>query len=292
MRSRLALALVLGLVTPGLADDAPECSALAEAMRDVSGYELVAPPAAPDDVWCVFDGARLTAPQGPELTAKRLRLFGRLADGSLEVLTVEAGGLQLLSKAGAAELPDWLRSATRLQTADLSLSLYRNAAEDVLEVRSAILTLSGGSRIGIDARVRGAELSAASILTGSLTELRLRWRNDGRILRPAMEAAGLALGEAAQGAAPVDAARALLLQIVANLPRENLFGDAGKEAVQFLRALPQGRGRLLLTLTSEGIGAAELGLLALADDPTGPEALARLMAGSVLVVDWEPGLVD
>jgi hypothetical protein len=261
-------------------------------MRDVSGYELVAPPAAPDDVWCVFDGARLTAPQGPELTAKRLRLFGRLADGSLEVLTVEAGGLQLLSKAGAAELPDWLRSATRLQTADLSLSLYRNAAEDVLEVRSAILTLSGGSRIGIDARVRGAELSAASILTGSLTELRLRWRNDGRILRPAMEAAGLALGEAAQGAAPVDAARALLLQIVANLPRENLFGDAGKEAVQFLRALPQGRGRLLLTLTSEGIGAAELGLLALADDPTGPEALARLMAGSVLVVDWEPGLVD
>jgi hypothetical protein len=294
MRIRLALALALasGLAVPAPAEDAPECRALVAVLQDLSGYAVTAPPAAPDDVWCVLDGARLTPTRGPELAAKRLRVSGRLKDGALEVVTVDAGGLQLLSKAGAAKPPDWLGSATRLQTADLSLSLYRNEAEDLLEVRSFMLTFSGGSRIEIDARIRGAGLSAASILTGSLTELRLRWRSDGRILRPAMEAAGLAMGDAAEGAAPVDAARAALLEIVGNLPDEILFEDAAKELARFLRALPQGRGRLVLSLTSDGIGAAELGLLALADDPTGPEALARLLAGSVLTVDWLPGLVD
>jgi hypothetical protein len=155
-----------------------------------------------------------------------------------------------------------------------------------------MLALSGGTRVEIDADIAGAGMSAASILGGTLTELRLRWRSDGRTLRPMMEAVGLAIRDASDPAAPVDVARAALLGIVGNLPPESMVGGAQKAATALVRAVPQGRGRLDLSLTSARIGAAELGLLALAEDPDGPEALARLLAGAVLAIDWQPGLGD
>jgi hypothetical protein len=55
--------------------------------------------------------------------------------------------------------------------------------------------------------------------------------------------------------------------------------------------MPQGRGRLRVEFrATEGIGAAQIGIAALSDDPLGPVALARLFQGARVTVDWQPGI--
>jgi hypothetical protein len=207
------------------------------------------------------------------------------------VIGVDVGGLKLSPKPGTEDLPDWLQSILRLQTADLTLFLYRNEAEDQLEFRSVRLILSGGAELEFDALVRGAGLSRASLMTGALTELFLRWKNDGRISGPAMEAAGRVLDDGAIGPAALAAARSALLDIADALPADSLFGGSLDEVKHLIRDLPHGRGRLAVRMwSSTGIGAVQLALLGLADDPTGPEALGRLFAETALAVDWQPGL--
>jgi hypothetical protein len=144
--------------------------------------------------------------------------------------------------------------------------------------------------LAIEADLAGGGLSAASVLTASVTGLRLRWRNDGRVLRPAMEAAGARLEAGSSGPAAVDAARTALLDLAGALPLQSLVGETADALEDLVRDLPQGRGQLTVELTSDGIGAAQLGLLALSDSPAGPDALARFLAGTAVSIDWQPGI--
>jgi hypothetical protein len=289
----LAFCLCLGL--PAAADTKPaDCGTLAGLPGAImSGYSLSAAPAGEEDGWCVLDGAALKggAPDQPDITVKRLRIRGFETEGKLVSLDIDLSGLRVTPKIGDTDMDDRLRSLFRLQTADLRLSVNGNNIDDRLELRGGKLVLSGGTEVEFAGDVADAELSAPSVLLGRLTRLDLRWKNDGRLLRPAMEAAGEALVEGAKGSTAVDAAREALGALAGALPTGSLAGETADALKQLIVALPQGRGRLSLEFVSEGgIGAVQFGLAALSDDPASPEALARLLAGCVITVDWQPGL--
>jgi hypothetical protein len=294
MRADLAIAFVAALALPADAEPlTATCAELTSALQSVEGYSFRAPPAAPVDDWCVLDGAVLTATRvdRPTLSAEHLRLRGSTEDGALASLEIDIGGLRVSPKAGDRAMDDRLRAMFRLQTADMHLSVARNAGEDRLELRGGEIRLSGGTEVSFGADIQGAELSMASLLGGSLTALDLDWRNDGRLLRPAMEAAGERLVQGATGSGAVDAARRALTALADSLPGTLFAADARAEIEQLVAALPQGRGRLRLSLTSEdGIGAARVAVAALSRDPLGPDAMARIFDESHLQIDWQPGL--
>lgn len=289
----LAPSLACGLALPAAAETVPmDCARLVGMLEAATGYSIAAPPAGDGGGACVLDGARLKGEAGkPDILVQRLRLGGAAADGVPVLLTIDLGGLKVTPALGARDVDERLRSLMRLQTLDLRLVGSRNAAEDRLELRDGWLALSGGSEATFSADIKGAELSLASVLTGALTFLAVEWKNDGRLLRPAMEAAGEGLIDSANAGSAVDATRSFLRQIADNLPDALFQGEARAEVEQLIAALPQGRGRLTLGFASEaGIGAAQIGIAALSDDPVGPDALARLLAGSALSVDWQPGI--
>lgn len=290
---RLRLSLVLALAAgPGAAETPVPCAGMPEVLRDLSGLTVSAPPAAMKGGWCVLDGARLTGAGVPTVAAGKLR--ARAGAEGAEVLSLEVEGLGLRLAPGLQErdLPGWLRDLLRLQTADLRLALRRDAGGDRLVLEEARLDLSGGSALRVTGELAGAGLSARSLLSGKLRQLRLEWRSDGRTLRPALAAWGASLQPGAEAGEAVEAARAALMALVGALP-EAVLGEPGRTALEAtVRALPQGRGRLVAELVSDrGIGAADLGLLALSRDPAGPDALARLLVGSGLEIDWQPGIV-
>ncbi len=291
MRKRLSLGLVLGLLAgPAMAKPAG-CPALVAAVEDVTGLDLTAPPAGAEDGWCVLDGARSSGGGDVRVTMERLRLRGQVAGEALLALELDARGLRVTPALNNRDMPGWLRDLMRLQSAELHLSLKREGAGDRLLVERGRLGLSGGSELVLRAEVAGAELSAASVLTGRVTKLYLEWKNDGRVLRPAMEAVGAGLEPGATGTKAVLAAREALSGLVDAVPQDSLPDESAKALTAFIAALPQGRGRLVLMAGSEsGIGAAQLGMLALAKDPKGPEALARLFAGVDVAADWQPGI--
>jgi hypothetical protein len=298
MRMHLGLAvstLLCGLSLPASAESGPaDCRTLSETLEAFTGLGLSAPPAGDEGGWCVFDGAVLAGggADQPDIWAKRLRLRGTEANDVPESLELDLTGLRVTPKIGDTEMDDRLRSLFRLQTADLSLAVSRNHADDRLELSRGRLVLSGGTEVEFSADLAGSELSATSVLLGALTALDLTWKNDGRLLRPVMEVAGEHLVEGATGSVAVDATRDWLQMIAAALPSASLTGTSGDEAQQLIAALPQGRGRLRLGLVSDaGIGAAQLGLVALAEDPLGAKALERLLSGSRITLDWRPGLV-
>lgn len=293
MLNRAACAISLGLIfsTPAQAEPAT-CAALTAVLTSIGGYSLTAPPAGDSEGWCVLDGARLRPDgDGPNISVETLRVKGEAVDGAPVSIEVDLTGLRISPSLSDRGMDDRLRALFRLQTADLRLSAQRKEAADMLELRDGKVMLSGGTEVTFSADLAGADLSAASLLTGALTQLDLTWKNDGRLLRPAMEAAGEGLVEGASGSAAVDAARGALDKLVDAMPAGVFVGDSQKELAALIPALPQGRGRLVLALTSEdGIGAARLAVAALSDDPLGTSAMARLFAGTQLTADWQPGL--
>lgn len=289
----LALSFACGLAFPAVAETVPmACGSVVDMVEAASGYSLSAPPAGDDGGWCVLDGAVLKGEAGrPNINATRLRLSGAAADGVPVALDIDASGLKVTPRLGDRSVDDRLREVLRLQTIDLRLSAQWDEAGDRLEITEGYLALSGGTEVVFAAEIAGAELSLASVITGALTRLDLQWKNDGRILRPAMEAAGEGLEAGASGSKAVDAAREALRALAGALPATSLTGETADELDALISALPQGRGRLKLDLVSDlGIGAAQLGLLALSDDPASPGALARLLSSSTLTVDWQPGM--
>lgn len=291
MRLRLALGLALA-AGPGAAETPVPCAGMPEVLRDFSGLTISAPPAAMAGGWCVLDGARLMGAGVPTVAAGKLRVRAGAEGAEVLSLEVEGQGLRLAPGLQERDLPGWLRDLLRLQAADLQLALRRDPDADRLVLEEARLDLSGGSALRVTGELAGAGFSARSLLSGRLRLLRLEWRSDGRTLRPALAAWGATLQPGAEAGEAVEAARDALLTLVGALP-EAALGEAGRTELEAaVRALPQGRGRLVADLVSDrGIGAAELGLLALSRDSAGPEALARLLAGSRLEVDWQPGIV-
>jgi hypothetical protein len=288
MRLEAGLILALALAQPVAADPAA-CPVLVAALEGATGLDLSAPPAPDVAGWCVLDSVRSAG--AVRVSAETLQVRGETAGDGLVVLELEGSGLKVAPALNNRAMPDWLRDLLRLQSADMRLSLRRDEALDVLLVDRARVILSGGGELALTGEVAGADLVAASLLTARVTRLQVRWKNDGRTLRPVMEALGAELQPGTQGTEAVLAARQALQGVAAALPADSL-DDAAREALtEVIEALPQGRGTLDLELASEaGIGAAQLGLLALAEDPTGPKALQRLFIGSRLVIGWSPGI--
>ena len=293
MRLSLGMMLALGLAGPVAAETAADCDIVVETLESFTGLDLSAPPAGIQDGWCVLDGARLTGEGAPQVSVERLRVAGTVAEDELLSLEIEGAGLRVRPALNDREMPGWLRDLLRLQSADFHLLLRRDEAADRLVLDGGRLDLSGGSALVLTGEVAGAHLSAASVLTGRVTALHLDWKNDGRTLRPVMEALGTEVDPRATGTQAVLAARGALLEVTEAMPDGNLPEADAEALAAFIAALPQGRGRLVLDFASDaGIGAAQLGLLALSDDPTSPEVLARLFDEARISALWEPGLGD
>jgi hypothetical protein len=288
MRTRLSLGIVLavGLAGPIGAETA-DCDRLGAEVTALTG--LGAPPSGMEDGWCVLDGAR-TGGKGLRITVERLRVRGEAFQDRLTRLSLVAKGLRARPALDDRDMPDWLRDALRLQSAEVHLQLARDDDADRLRLEFGQVKLSGGVEVLVLAEIAGAEISPETLLRGRVTRLQVQWKNDGRTLRPVMEASGAQLQPGASGTEAVLATRSLMQALVAAMPEASLQDADAKVLEGFIRAMPQHRGRLVVNVRSDdGIGAAELGLLALAKDPTGPEALARFFAGTSLSVTWTPG---
>ncbi len=288
MRLRLGLLLIL-LAGPVAAGPAG-CDLLISSVEAGTGLLLNAPPAGMQDGWCVLDGAS-AAGEGLRISAEKLRLRGEAEAGQLLALEVTGQGLRVAPTLGNRDMAGWLRDLLRLQSASVHLALRRDEAGDRLLVEQGLLNLSGGAELLLTGEVAGAELAGASLLTGRVIGLHLEWKSDGRTLRPLVEALGAKLEPGAEGPMAVLAARGALSGVIKAMPGESLPEEASTALQGFVAALPQGRGRLVLDLAAPtGIGAAQLGLLALAEDPTSAQALARLFSGTQITANWTPGL--
>ena len=280
--------LVALLASPAAAEPA-DCPALVAAFQGVTGYTVTAPPSGAEPGWCVLDRAVLRAEGAPDLAAERLRLRGETAEGALVTLALEAGGVRVAPGLGQRDMDPVLRETLRLQAAEVSA--LAAVGSEGLVLRDARLRLSGGTEVRIAAGIAGAGFQPGALVLGRVTRLDLDWRNDGKLLRPAMQAWGEGLVDGATGDAGVGAARVALRHLVRNLPGA-MFEDGGPDRLEaVIDALPQGRGRLRLEFRApEGIGMAEVGIAALSDDPLGPKALARLFQDAEVTVDWQPGI--
>ena len=292
MSMRLRLWMLLALMAgPVAGETAAGCDTVVAAVESFTGLSLSFPPAALEDGWCVLDGARLTGDGAPQVSVARLRLAGTMAEDELLSVEIDGAGLRVRPALNDRDMPGWLRDLLRLQSAEVHLLVRRDEATGRLVLEGGRLGQSGGGELLLTAEVAEARLSAGSILTGRVVALHLEWTNDGRTLRPVMEALGTEVDPGMSGTQAVLAARAALLGVVHAIPEGSLPEADGEALERFIAALPQGRGRLVLDFGAEtGIGAAQLGLLALSDDPAGPGALARLLSDAVLAVDWQPGL--
>ncbi|MBA3909408.1 MAG: hypothetical protein C0524_05855 [Rhodobacter sp.] len=284
--------IILGLSLPAAAETvSADCTALTAALRSIGGQTLTAPPAGPEAGWCVLDGAILKGsdPGFPEISVERLRLRGTVADGVPVSVELEAAGLRARPRIGDRTMDDRIRAMLQLQSADLRFVASVDADTETLELREVVLRLSGGTEVMLAADIRGAGLTFASFAGGSLTALDLDWRSDGRLLRLALAMAGERLAEGGTEAEAIDATRAALRAIVEALPEAMVSPESRAALARMVAGLPQGRGRLRLSLTAtEGIGASRLLLAGLSDDPTGPDALKRLLADARLEASWQP----
>jgi hypothetical protein len=294
MYRNLIAALVIGLGVPVGAEPVPaDCASLIAPLHAIDGYTFSAPPAAPEGAWCVFDGAslRTMAADRPNFSADRLRLQGTTDGDELIALSLDMTGFKVLPKAGDRKMDHRLRSLFRLQSAKISGSAQENRQVGQLEVRGLEVMTQDGMELRLDADIQRAGLDLASLLAGSLVRLELDWRNDGRFLRPLMEMAGERIQPGAESTEAVDAARGALGDLAGALPPSIFAENAQDEIEQLVAALPHGRGRLTLSLLSHtGIGAGQVAVAALSGDPLSAQSLNRLLAGSMVSVDWQPGL--
>lgn len=289
-RLKLGVALALGLAGPVKAEPAG-CVRLVAAVEGAAELTLLAPPAGTRDGWCVLDGARSTGAGAVRVSVATLRLKGEDDGGRLLSFEMEATGLRVAPAPNNRDVPDWLRDLMRLRTADVQLALRHDQAGDLLLIESVRLALSGGGEFDLAGEVAGAGMSAASLLTGRVISLRLVWKNDGRTLRPLMQALGERLEPEAKAVSAVDTAREGLRWLVEALPEGSLAEGAAEALDSFILALPNGRGRLVLDFGSDsGIGAAQLGLLAMADDPASQKTLERFFSGTRISASWTPGI--
>lgn len=286
-------ALALWLVASSAPADEPlaDCLALQKVLAAPAAYDPPGGSMTEREGWCVLDRATLRSlqPGWPDLSAEQVRLR-QGGDANASWVEMALIGLRAAPRPADGALDDRLRAAIRLQSAEVWLMAVHDIASDSLELRITDLRLSGGTSLTLAVALKGASLDPGSLAGAALTRLDLDWRTDGRLPRPLMDLAGGRM-TGQEGPAAVDAARAGLARLVAGLPPSVLGEAARGELERAIAALPQGRGRLQLTLdVPSGIGAARVAAAALAADPLGEAALARLTAGASLSADWQPGL--
>lgn len=276
------------LAGPVGAETAPAaCDEVVALVTGVVG-DLVVPPQAAQDGWCVLDGARSSGEV--RISTEALRVRGERLDDRLVALEVEGEGLRVAPALNNRDMPGWLRDLLRLQTAYVRVLLRRDDEADLLQVEHCDLTLGDGTRLSLMATVEGSELDPKTLPAGRVTDLHFEFRHNGRLFQPIMEALGNGVWENASGSRKTDFGRTRLLGVVGALNQGAVSEETAGELGRFVRSLPEARGLLVVNVSSEaGIGAAQLALLALAKDPTGPEALERFLAGTQVSASWTPG---
>ena len=294
-RISVPLALLLAkTVSSAWAEPLPaDCSMLSALVQDFTGYEVAARPAIAMDGWCVLEGARLAALSDaqPDLQAETLRLRGQIVDGAPTWIEVQLTGLRLVQGLGAKQLDERLKAIFRLQSADFRLGMGLNTEAERLEIRDLFLSLSGGTVIRIDADLAGAGMTPLGLAVGRLTMLEIEWKNDGRLLRGGMEAVGSGPDETRTADEAVRAAREEPQLLIGALPATFLEDESRRALSGMAASLPEARGVLQLSFASEqGIGAADLLLAGMADEPLGEASLGKLFASSRLEADWSPGI--
>ena len=263
--------------------------------REGPGYALTQVGSRVEAGWCVLIGASLRAKAAdkPNITVEGLRARRMTRDGAFRELEVQATGLRVTPKLGDTGMDARLQSFLRLTVADLAFLAHWNAQAEVLELRGVRLVVPGRMDLTLGADIAGADPAAGlSVLLGAgLTSLDLRVVTDGTMARPVMEAVGeRMLPEGAERFAAVTAAKPALAGIVTALPGDVFTsGKAGLDAL--VAALPQAVGELTVALRSAaGISAARLALAGLQDDPSSAAALARLLQGVAVTVNWRSGV--
>lgn len=289
MRLRLGLALALGIGTP-LSGEPAGCPMLVAVVEGATGLTLAVPPAPDAEGWCVIGGARTLGEAAVRVGAEALRMRGEAEADGLVALEAEGSGLRIAPALNSRDMPDGLQDLLRMQTADFRLDLRRDEAADALVVEDGRLVLSGGTELLLSATIAGARFSAGSVLTARVTSLHLDVRNVGRVLHPILQALGRAVAPDASGSAAMEAARNTLLGVVGALAQGAVPEEAAMALGAYVRSLPEGRGRLVVDIVSaDGIGAAQVGMLARYGAPFDPQALSRFLAGSQATVSWTPG---
>ena len=144
MKATLAV-VCLAVVLPALATGAqetPDCGAIAGALETLEAYEVLVPPAASQDGWCVLDRAafRSRVSGWPDFAIELLRL--RPGETGVEL---DMQGLRATPDPSDLDMDDRLRSLMRLQTADLRLRAVHDPVSDVLSLSGVELELSGGT---------------------------------------------------------------------------------------------------------------------------------------------------
>ena len=272
-----------------------ECEQLWSALEQPgSDYALTQVGSRIEDGWCVLNGVSLRAKamDKPNITVELLRARGSTVDDTFQELEVRASGLRVTPKLGDTGMDARLQSFLRLTVADLAFLARWNAGAEVLELREVRLAVPGRLELTLGADLAGADPAGGMyvLLGAGVTSLDLRVVTDGTMSRPVMEAAGeRLLPEGAERFSAVTAASEALAGVVAALPGDAFIG--GKAELEALvAALPQAVGEFTLALRSgAGIGAARVALAGLQDDPLSAAALARLLQGVTLTVNWRPG---
>jgi hypothetical protein len=179
----------------------------------------------------------------------------------------------------------------RLQGADPRLAAAVNPATGTLEIRGPGLKLSGGTELMLGAHIRGAGLWPLSLAACNLTALNLEWRNDGRLPGLIMQAAGATLSLHHARPEAIKAAGTALGALVEGLPGAVFADDSKNDLARLVASLPQGKGRLRLSLTRiDGISTSRLIMAGLADAPLAPDTLEALFAGTSANAIWESGI--
>ena len=273
----------------------------------LGGYEVNQTISVEQAGWCVTQGVALLGQDvnQPNISATTLRIrAGALAqtaapEDEFHELEVDATGVRVAPKISDRGISDKLRTFLRVQVADVSFVIRWSEKTGAVQLRQVRLALADGTTLTFGADIAGAQLGSLqaaqlSLLVARLTVLDMALVTKGQGLRPLVDA--LAQDMAPRGTAnarAIDAARAIVLSGIDDLPDAAFSGPSKAALRAWVEALPQPAGRLAIALRAEaGIGAVQVALAALKDKPVGAAALDTLFNGATVRVDWQPGSVQ
>lgn len=281
------------------------CAALWSSVpADLGGYELNQAAMVEGAGWCVAQGVALLGQEvkQPNISVATLRVRGAglaqmaVPEGGFRELEVEAKGLRVAPKINDRGISDKLRTYLRVQVADVSFLIRWNAETGAVQLRQFQLALADGTKMTLGADIAGGQLQTMqaaqlSLLVARLTAMDLTLITKGQGLRPLVDAlAQDMVPKDTNPAQALDAARAVVLSSVDSLPDAAFSGPSKSALRDWIEALPQPAGKLTVALQAEaGIGAVQVALAGLLDDPTGAAALDAVFDGATVRVDWQPG---
>jgi hypothetical protein len=302
-----ALAVMSSMAGNAAAEDMTpaSCAALWSGVPAlVGGYELNQSVMVEQAGWCFVQGVALLGQKvnQPNISMATLRVRGDglaqtvAPDGGFRELEVDATGLRVAPKISDRGISDKLRTYLRVQVADVSFVIRWNAQTGAVQLRQFQLALADGTKVTLGADIEGAQLGSLqaaqlSLLVARLTAMDLAMVTKGQGMRPLVEAVAQEMvpKDTVPGRA-IEAARRVVLSGVDVLPDAAFDGPSKSALRDWVEALPQPAGKLVIALRAEvGIGAVQVALAAMTDNPTSAAALEAVFSGATVRVDWQPG---